>query len=279
MAVENPFPYPGGKAYLAGWVLEYLPEHTCYIEPFAGSAATLFQKEPSHTELINDQDGDVTQFFVTLRDRHNELVSWLSRTPYSRDLHQKYAGQFYAGYRPDNDIERAGRFFYLRYTQYASKYKTKSGFSSAAGRNKANRLHNAAEKLHRFADRLSNVQIENRDYETMFSRFDREGSVFYCDPPYVDAGDALYSHGEFDHDRFVSVLEETESDWLVSYETLPASMVASDYNIVTRSRRQYMANGQDSAELHGEEKLVMNFDPQEKALHQVGNQQTLTEVV
>ncbi|WP_050047387.1 hypothetical protein [Halanaeroarchaeum sulfurireducens] len=29
------FPYPGGKSRFASWILEYVPEHTTFVEVFA----------------------------------------------------------------------------------------------------------------------------------------------------------------------------------------------------------------------------------------------------
>lgn len=259
-SVRSPFAYPGGKAYLASWIIEHLPQHDVYVEPFAGSAAVLVQKPPSYSEIINDKDGDVIQFFRTLRDRTDELVSWLQNTPYARDTHRRFANQFYGGYRPDDPVERAGRFFYLRYSQFAGKYRTKSGFSSSAQRDQATKFRNATEKLEVVADRLRSVQIENRDWREMFERFSGENIVWYCDPPYVGPGDSLYSHDEpFDHSEFVTSLNELEGDWMVSYEEIPEEL--DPETVIKRSRTQYMSKNHEDADGHGTERLALSFDP------------------
>jgi len=56
---ESVFPFPGGKSYLAPWIIEHFPEHKCYVEVFGGSGAVLVNKPESHTEVYNDLDGDL----------------------------------------------------------------------------------------------------------------------------------------------------------------------------------------------------------------------------
>lgn len=261
--VESVFPYPGGKALLGSWIIEHFPQHKCYVEVFGGSAAVLVQKDKSHTEVYNDRDGDLVQFFKILRDREDELIDWLDQTPYAREQHQEWKEAFYDGERPDDPIERAGRFFYLRYSQYASKYRTASGFAGAAKRNKARKLRNATEDLHKFADRFRNVQIECLDYTEVFDRYDTEDTFFYADPPYLDEGDDLYRHGEFDHEQFVDTLEDVDGKWAVSYQRLPERL--KKYNVAEKGRSQFM-NKQHNDETRSTEvteRLVMNYDAEE----------------
>lgn len=272
---ESVFPFPGGKALLAPWIIEHFPPHKCFVEVFGGSGAVLVSKEPSHTEVYNDQDGDLVQFFRILRDREEELIEWLDKVPYAREQHQDWKEDFYNGHRPDDPIERAGRFFYLRYSQYASKYKTPSGFAGAHQRNKARKLRNATEDLHKFANRFRDVQIENLDFEEVITRYDSEDTFFYCDPPYMKEGDDLYRHGEFEHGRLVDLLQDTEGKWCVSYQDLPEPL--KEYNVVEKGRSQFMnkQHNDDTRSTEVTERLVMNYDLNETGKFQTGEQQTL----
>ncbi|WP_228442408.1 DNA adenine methylase [Natrarchaeobaculum sulfurireducens] len=255
------FPYPGSKGQLAGWIINHLPDHHCYVEPFGGSAAVLLQKPASTVEVVNDRDSDIVHFYQVLRDRETELLDWLKATPFRRDLHRKYAHQYFAGYRPDDDVERAGRWFYLRNTQFAQKYTCFSGFRLSQARNHARTYQKRVDKLRLVADRLRDVQVANRDYADLVDRTDAADTCYYFDPPYVDVGDDLYSHEDaFDHAQFTDILESTEGDWIVSYTDLPESL-EGDYYVVERSARGTMRAGQGGWSQRNTERLVMNFDP------------------
>jgi DNA adenine methylase len=273
------FPYPGSKGQLAGWIIDTLPDHHCYVEPFGGSAAVLLQKPKSTVEVFNDTDGDIVHFFEVLRDRKEELVTWLRETPFSRDLHRKYAHEHYAGYRPDDGVERAGRWFYLRNTQFAQKYTGFSGFRLAKARNHARAYQNRVDRLEEIAARLRHVQLANRDYVELVERTDDPDTLFYFDPPYVDDGDDLYSHaGAFDHERFVDVLEEIDGQWITSYTELPSGL-EDGYHVVSKDHRGTMRTGQGEWTQENTERLVMNFDPErtQAFVNDSLSQQRLTE--
>jgi DNA adenine methylase len=86
--VRPPTQYLGSKGRLGPWIASLLPPHRTYVEPFCGSAAVLFAKSPSPTEVINDRDGDLVCLFRVLRDRGGELARALQLTPYARtELH------------------------------------------------------------------------------------------------------------------------------------------------------------------------------------------------
>lgn len=269
------FGYPGGKTYLADWIIEHFPDHDCYVEPFGGAAAVLVNKPRSKAEVYNDRDGDVVQFFRVLRERTDELVEWCRSRPYAKDLHEKYAHQFYAGYRPDDPVERAGRFFYLRHSQFAGKYTGYSGFSSGQAGNISRKYFNGVSELETFAERFRHVQIENRDYRAVFDRFDAPGVLWYCDPPYVEEGDELYSGEGFDHAEFCENLNDLDGYWCVSYTDVPAPL--REYNIVEKRAGQHMRKGQpDMDRQERVERLVMNYDPNKKAPMTEQNQTGLT---
>ncbi|WP_435358432.1 DNA adenine methylase [Haloarchaeobius sp. DFWS5] len=261
-SVERPnnhvstFPYPGGKGRGSDWILEKVPEHRCFVEVFGGSAALTYNKPPSQNEVYNDVNDDLVQFFETLRERTDELTEWVKNVPYSRSLYDDWVADYFDGVRPDDPIRRAGRFWTLRYMQFAGDISSPNGFKTRAKKSPARTFDNARHRLNVLADRFHDVIIENKDYTAILEDYDQEAVLFYMDPPYVDA--EHYYDCEFNHDDFVDVLHDVEADWMVSYETLPDGL--DDFHIVERTRRHRMCRGTSDAT----ERLVCNFDPSER---------------
>jgi len=259
------FPYPGGKTYHIDEILPYFPDHERYVEPFGGSAALLLNKQSSHIEVLNDLDHDVVHFYRVVRERRKELQAWLRAVPYSRALHDRWGRAFFEGYRPEDDIERAGRWFYLRYTQYSGKLNGISGFKASTTRSESDRFRNAIDDLDEVVDRLRGVTLECLSYTEIVEKYDRPGTFFYFDPPYVGPGDNLYRHdGAFDHGELVRTLERIQGKWICSYGDLPDALEhAVDHrDWHTRQYRiHYTINGDEREK--ATERLVMNFDPDE----------------
>jgi DNA adenine methylase len=57
--LKTPLSYYGDKQQLAARILDMIPEHWIYREPFCGGAAIFFAKEPSMVEVINDTNGEI----------------------------------------------------------------------------------------------------------------------------------------------------------------------------------------------------------------------------
>ena len=67
--MTGPLSYIGGKNRLAKKIISLLPEHTTYVEAFAGGAQVLFHKAPSEVEVLNDLDGEIVNFLRICRER------------------------------------------------------------------------------------------------------------------------------------------------------------------------------------------------------------------
>ena len=271
-----PFPYPGGKARHAEWIVEHIPEHVCYVEPFGGAGAVLFNKPPSTAEVYNDVDGDIVQFFEMLRDRHDDLVVWLERVPFARDVHLEWTNAFYNdGYRPDDPVERAGRFFYLRFSQWGSKYHGTSGFTVQPHRNTARGLKNRVDELDQFADRLRSVVIENADWREIVELYDSPDTVFYCDPPYMGT-EVNYVDGDVDHRELHDTLVSIEGRAIVSHDAVPP-FYTDDWQIVSKDATFKIDSvGGDKA---ATEYLLMNYDADGTPIMSDVGQQTFDTMV
>jgi len=252
------FPYPGSKGGIAEWIVESMPTHDTYVEVFGGSAGVLFSKPRSKYEIYNDHNEDLTQFFTVLREQPDELSEWLQSVPYSRSQYEDWVAEYYNGLREDDPIERAGRYFSLRYMQFLGIASSANGFKTRARRSPARTFDNARNRLHTLANRFDQVTIENQDYQSMLASYDTTAVdvLFYLDPPYID-GENQYA-GEFDHAAFVDCLHDIKSDWMVSFSQIPDGL--KEYTRLEQQSRHRMQRSSPAVS----ERLVCNFDPTER---------------
>jgi DNA adenine methylase len=173
-------PWIGGKRRLAKEILPLFPPHTCYVEPFCGGAALFFLKEISKAEVLNDVNGEVVNLYRVVKHHLEEfcrqykhaLVSrqifgWLKETP-TETL---------------TDIQRAARFFYLQKMAFGAKVSAQTFGTSATSPPRLNLLR-IEEDLSAAHLRLSRATIEHLDWQVCMARYDRPGTLFFCDPPY-----------------------------------------------------------------------------------------------
>ena len=70
---------------MASWIINHMPEHKTYLEPFFGSGAVFFNKPKSQIETINDLDSNIVNLFKVIRDNPEELTYKVNFTPLSRE--------------------------------------------------------------------------------------------------------------------------------------------------------------------------------------------------
>ena len=271
---NNLFPYPGNKARHAEWVIQHIPEHTCYVEPFGGAAGVLFNKPKSKVEVYNDLDGDIVHFFEILRNRGDELQEWLEQVPLARELWREWVDEYYSGVRPDDDIERAGRFFYLRYTQFGGRGGGSQGFATRPTRNQAGVFADKVDALDSFSERLRRVVIECEDWRSILDRYDRPETVFYIDPPYQGTEQKYYST-DFDHDELYSQICQLEGRCLVSYAEVP-QIYGDGFHIVAKDSTHKIGDGVYGDGPAIEECLISNFNPDDVPKFSAAGQATLS---
>jgi len=270
------FAYPGNKATLSDWVVDHLPQHRVYVEVFGGAAGVLANKPPSHNEVYNDIDEDLVQFFDVLRDRHDELVEWLRRVPYSREKYEEWVIPWYEeDWRPDDPVKRAGVFFYHRCVGFGGKYRYEPGFATSTTRNQARTFAAQAERLATVADRFREVVIENLDYQALIETYDDPEGVFYLDPPYYNSRCRYRHGGDFDHDDLAAVLRDVDAKWIASYGDLPPSIQDQTEATVERTVRYQMGTGNNDEASSSTETLAMSYEPASTPAFVDHRQQTL----
>lgn len=275
MSKVGTFNYPGGKTTIADWIIQHIPEHEVYVEPFGGSAGVLANKPKSPLEVYNDTASLCVDFFRAVKHHPEELQHWVQTTPYSRELFDEYTERLQQN-PPEDLVERAGMFWYTQSTAFAGCGVVNSdspqfGVACRArdGRSpKTDVTKKSADNILEVCERFRKVQIEHLDFKTIFEKYDSPKTVFYCDPPYVDVGDDYYQteDGGFSHSRFVDSLHDLNAKWIVSYDhNIPSDL--QDYTIIDRTKKTNMSDGKAEKT----ESLVMNFDAEgERVMSELG---------
>lgn len=222
------FGYYGGKYSHLDWLLPLLPtvgiNH--YVEPFGGSGAVLFNRDPSPIETYNDLDGEVVNFFKVLREQKEALLEQLAFTPYARQ-------EFIFAIGKDATLpplERARRF-YVRIRQIRSGLADASpgrwGYVIHESRNTmgsvVSRFYNGLDNLADVALRLLRIQIENLPALDIIGRYDSDETLFYLDPPYMP--DVCHVLGAYMH---VMTIEQ-HRDLIASVKACKGKVAISGY--------------------------------------------------
>lgn len=173
-------PWIGGKRRLAKRIIPLFPEHTCYVEPFAGGAAMFFLKQPAEAEVLNDINGELVNLYRVVKNHLEEFVRHFRWALVSR---QEFLWHQAARVETLTDIQRAARFFYLQKMAFGGRVDGQTFGTSTTCRPKLNLLR-IEEDLSQAHLRLTQSTIEHLPWAECIKRYDRPHTLFYCDPPY-----------------------------------------------------------------------------------------------
>jgi DNA adenine methylase len=211
--------YPGSKWNIARWIVKHFPPHSTYLEPFFGSGAVFFVKPPSHTETINDINGDVVNLFRVIRERPKGMAALIEKTPWAR-------AEYYESYeRTGEALEDARRFlvrcWMARGTKLCHRTGWRNDIQGRQGTSCAKIWNSLPVRILAVAERLKQAQIENQPAMQLIERYKHPCVLIYADPPYLLATrreKAQYAHEMTDeqHAELLDALDQHPGPVLIS---------------------------------------------------------------
>ncbi|HVA98140.1 MAG TPA: DNA adenine methylase, partial [Bacteroidia bacterium] len=87
--MRPPITYYGGKQKMLKYILPLIPQHEIYCEAFMGGGAVFFAKEPSKAEIINDINGNVSNFYRVVQSDFDSLKKLINGTLHSRGTYKE----------------------------------------------------------------------------------------------------------------------------------------------------------------------------------------------
>lgn len=249
----------GGKSQLAPAILERVPSHACYCEPFAGAAWVFFRKAPSRVEVLNDFNHDIANLYRVLKHHLEEFVRQFKWAICSREDWEHFIETSPEGL---TDIHRAVRFWYLQKLSYGGKAPG-AGATFGAAATSAPRLNllRIEEDLSAAHLRLARVLVENLPYQELLQRYDKPETFFYIDPPYHGCED-YYGKNMFarcDFSRLASILASIKGRFLLSINDVPDIRTIFAGFRLEEVETKYSLASDEVTQVH--ELLISNYEP------------------
>lgn len=178
------FAWPGGKRRLAKKLLPLIESriHTCYVEEFSGGASMFFMRNPTEVEVLNDVNGEVINLYRVIKNHLDEFIKQFRFALASRQLFE------WTKETPPHvltDIQRAARFFYLQKLAFGGKVSSQTFGTSPSSPPRFNILR-LEEDLSQAHLRLSRAWIEHLDWDNCLTKWDRDYTLHFLDPPYYE---------------------------------------------------------------------------------------------
>jgi len=227
--LTQPIKWHGGKGAFSGklakWIISLMPEHLHYVEPYFGGGAVLLHKDPEGvSEVVNDINGPLTNFWCVLKDsaKFDIFLRRVESTPFSECEFDDRIENPGCG---DDAIDSAAQFF-IRARQ--SRQGLMKDFATTS-RNRTRRGMNeqvsawltAVDGLPDVHARLKRVVIYNRDALDVIREQDGLNTCFYLDPPYLHetrktTSDYKHEMTLEDHRDLMHVLMHVRGKFLLS---------------------------------------------------------------
>lgn len=193
--------WAGGKRQLVEVILASLPKKIdTYYEPFVGGGAIFFALSAEgrfRRAVLSDQNRELIETYVAVRDDVDEVLGELSLLPHSEADYYRIRAS-----APRKAARRAARMIYLNRTGYNGLYRVnRSGqFNVPFGRYQAPNICDEG-RLRSVARALTGVELRVSDFAHVLDTA-RRGDAVYFDPPYAPVSPtarfAEYHHVPFD---------------------------------------------------------------------------------
>lgn len=175
--------WPGGKRWAAPTVAALVRDSLSgtYYEPFLGGGAVFFCLRPERA-VLSDINTELTNVYVTVRDRPGELLREIEAIPVTSDAYYRIRAA-----RPQTPLLRAAYFLYLNRTAFGGIYRLnlRGEFNVPYGGGERTPAPLWGNKLLAKASAaLQGIEIKGSDFEPILEGV-RPGDVVYCDPTYT----------------------------------------------------------------------------------------------
>ncbi len=195
-------------------ILPNIPPHRIYTESFFGGGAVFFAKEPSESEVINDNHHMVVNFFAVAKHDFEALKEKIEATLFSRATYS-VAWSIYRMPHLFSPLQRAWAFYVGTNMGFACTVGS-WGFDKYGKRTKSF-INKKLAFDERITQRLASTTIECSDACAVIERFDSPEAFHYVDPPYINTHLGHYGgYTESNYQQLLETLSKIKGKFLLS---------------------------------------------------------------
>lgn len=223
--LTQPLKWHGGKHYLAQAIIDLMPPHVHYVEPYFGGGSVLLEKNPDGvSEVVNDRNRELMNFWKVLQtpELFSHFIRIVEATPFSQQEWRE-AGIVCEDKYPET--ERAVAFFIRCRQSRAGKFNSFATLSKNRTRRAMNEQVSAwmtaVDGLAEVAARLRRVVLLNDNAIDVIVREDSQNTLFYLDPPYlhttrVTTNDYDHEMTELEHQELLGTIIQLQGKVMLS---------------------------------------------------------------
>ena len=235
----------GNKTPIAEHIVKLLPDHKVYVEPFVGSGAVYFHKEPSSKEVINDLDKELISGYKLVKQVSSDVSKY-----HDLDTYEKQHAFYHR--TPTSKEDKLT----IRILQTCNTF---GGTGKGDVReDKPSNPYNKLKNIQEYKDRMKNTTVLSQDYKAVVKKYDSSETVFYLDPPYENS-DKLYKHDSMNYEQMADLLRSIKGKFILSIndssniKTIFKGFKMKKKTVTTQGNKGIGSGGNRS------ELLIMNF--------------------
>jgi len=215
--------YAGGKQRLAKRLVEIIPDHCTYVEPFCGGASIFWTKPLASKNVIADIDSELINFYKVMKKLSEDELRkaldklWIpdEKLYYKyRDLIRTCLAEKQCLPNPD----RAIIFGYVVEFSYGCQgTKGSWGFKKFCRNCDYPMIQDVINHFKEYQAKLKHTIIEHGDYKDTIKKYDSQCTFFYLDPPFYQTR-KVTKFAKVDPHELADFVRTIKGKFLLSYD-------------------------------------------------------------
>ena len=257
-------PYYGGKYMMSKQLINMLPRHIRYFEPFFGGGSMFFRKKKAEWNVLNDIDNDLINLYICVQIEFNELTRYILSFLRSRTIYEDAVEEIKRPVVDNPNPKRAAIYFFV--VRNAFNNVVPNTFSKDTKWDIG-----IIDELKVSRAKLDNVTIENMHFGDLVKRYQpRPDDFFYFDPPYVVTDKKSYYRNVFTNElhqelkEICDLIDISGSKFMISYDNVEnIRKLYKDYNL-NYINTKYVGTIPEKRGDVKTELVITNYKPQEQ---------------